>query len=147
VAQIKQLADGLPIKHALDCITNPASVEICFAVLSRLGARYACLEHCPDAWIPRTSVKVSVILSYEQLGYDVDLGDSVYSRKFDPEQAQRAREWGDEVLVMMKESRIEPLPIRELEDRLEGIVRGMEELSAGKTQGVKLVARVSDGSL
>jgi hypothetical protein len=88
-------------------------------------------------------VKVSVILSYEQLGYDVDLGDSVYSRKFDPEQAQRAREWGDEILTMMSDRRIEPLPIRELQGGFAGVIQGMEEVVAGRVQGNKLVARVS----
>ncbi|KAH9832146.1 Zinc-binding dehydrogenase family oxidoreductase [Teratosphaeria destructans] len=142
VEQIKKLARGVAIKHALDCITNPASIETCFAALARLGARYACLEHCPDSLIPRLSVKISIILSYEQLGYDVDLGDSVYSRTYDAEQAQRARQWGEEIVVMMNKGDIEPLPIRELQG-FSGVLQGLEDLNAGKVQGNKLVARIS----
>lgn len=82
-----------------------------------------------------------MILSYEQLGYDVDLGENVYSRKFDPEQAQRAREWGDEVLVMMREGRIEPLPVKRLEG-FEGVIEGMEEVGAGRVRGNKLVGLI-----
>jgi NADPH:quinone reductase-like Zn-dependent oxidoreductase len=62
VQKVLKLANGMPIKHCLDCITQPDSVEICFAALARVGAHYTCLEDCPEAWRPRRSVKVSVIM-------------------------------------------------------------------------------------
>ncbi|EME79756.1 uncharacterized protein MYCFIDRAFT_37626 [Pseudocercospora fijiensis CIRAD86] len=142
VEEVRKIAQGRPIKHALDCITQPDSVEICFNVLARLGARYACLEDCPEAWRPRRSVKVNIIMGYEQLGYDVELGDSVYTRKSNPESVQLCRMWAAEIQEMVNRDLIQPLPIKEVEGQFEGIVRGLEEISKGKIAGTKLVVRL-----
>lgn len=143
VEQVRKIANGTPIKHALDCITQPDSVEICFSVLARLGARYACLEDCPPAWRPRQSVKVNIVMGYEQLGYDVDLGDNVYTRKNNPESVKICRMWTAEIQEMVNANLIQPLPVRELEGRFEGIIRGLEEIYKGRVSGNKLVVRIA----
>ena len=81
---IKSLADGAPIKDALDCITDAESAAICFGALSRAGGRYVCLEDCPESWRTRRAVKVKVVMGFEMQGNDVDLGHPVYAPKARP---------------------------------------------------------------
>lgn len=142
VDKIRNLAGGLPIKYALDCITNPDSVRICFEVLARVGARLVTLEDCPESWRSRRSVKVTFVTAYDSTGHDVNLGDDVYDRKANPLSEKIAKEWLSEVQVMIDNDSLRPLDIREL-DGLPGIVRGLEEMCKGQVRGNKLASRVT----
>jgi len=142
VEQIQKIANGAQIKHALDCITQPDTVEICFSALARFGARYASLEACPEAWRSRRSVHVNVVMGYEQLSYDVDLGDSVYSRKSNPQSVQIATDWKTEIQNMIKHKSIRSLPVQELDRTFDSIITGLEDIHNGKVAGKKLVCRL-----
>ncbi|RYP01996.1 hypothetical protein DL764_006001 [Monosporascus ibericus] len=141
--EIKQLAGGVPIKHALDCITDAESAAICFASLSRTGGRYACLEAIPDAWITRRAVAVKVVMGFEGQNYDVDLGHPVYSRKANPALHAVAAVWARELQPFLDGERITTQPIREIEGRFEGVITALETLQSGKVKGEKLVVRIS----
>ncbi|CZT22762.1 related to toxD gene [Ramularia collo-cygni] len=145
ISRIQELAHGMPIKHALDCITQPDTVEICYSVLARLGARYVCLENCPESWRPRKSVKVNVVMGYEMLPYDIDLGNSLYTRKSNAQSVQITRVWVEEVQKLVDAGSIKPLPIEELEGGFHGIIEGLEMIQKEQAGGRKLVVRVSGG--
>lgn len=139
---VKKLANGLPIKYALDCITDAESVATCFAVLSRLGARYAGLEAIPDAWITRKAVKVKIVMGFEGQNYDVDLGHPVYSRKANPRLHEVAAMWATELQPLLDGSELTTQQIREIEGGFEGMIRALEMLHSGEVKGEKLVVRV-----
>ncbi|RYP79517.1 hypothetical protein DL770_006617 [Monosporascus sp. CRB-9-2] len=124
--EIKQLAGGLHIKYALDCITDAESAAICFASLSRTGGRYACLEAIPDAWITRRAVAVKVVMGFEGQNYDVDLGHPVYSRKANPALHAVAARLARELQPFLDDERITTQPIREIEGRFEGVITALE---------------------
>lgn len=143
VETIKSVSGGLPIKHALDCITDPDSVNVCFRALSRVGARYACLEDCPEAWRTRPSVKTKVVMGFELQGVDVDLGHPVYTRKANPKMHTIASEWTNEIQSMLDKGQIITQPVREVKGGFEGIIEALEMLRNGDVKGEKLAVQVA----
>jgi NADPH:quinone reductase-like Zn-dependent oxidoreductase len=139
---IKKVANGAPIKYALDCITDAESAATCFAALARLGSRYACLEAIPDAWIARRSVARKVVMGFEGQNYDVDLGHPVYSRKANPTLHAVAASWASELQPVLDEGRIKTQPIREIPGSFEGIINALEMLQQGDVKGEKLVVSI-----
>ncbi|KAI1768456.1 GroES-like protein [Hypoxylon sp. FL1150] len=140
---IKRIADGAPIKYALDCITDAESAGICFTSLARLGGRYACLEAIPDAWVTRRSVARKVVMGFEGQNYDVDLGHPVYSRKANPALHAVAARWARELQPVLDAGHIATQPIREVPGRFEGIITALEMLQKGEVKGEKLVVSIS----
>lgn len=140
---IKALANGRKIKHALDCITDPESAAVCLASLARIGARYACLEAVPDAWLTRRSVAVKVVMGFEGQNFDVDLGHPVYSRKANPTLHAVAAKWAAELQPLLNAGHIRTQPLQEIESRFEGVIRGLEILQDGHIKGKKLVVAIS----
>ena len=98
---IKLLAGGVPIKYALDCITDAESVAICFRALSCAGGRYVCLEDCPESWRTRRVVKVKVVMGFEMQGNNVDLGHPVYARKASLELHAIGALWAKEMQILL----------------------------------------------
>lgn len=132
----------MPIKYALDCITDQESVATCLAVLSRLGARYAGLEAIPDAWITRKGVKVKIVMGFEGQNYDVDLGHPVYSRKANPELHALVAKWAIELQPLVHNEDLRPQGIREIEGGFLGMIKALNMLHNGDVKGEKLVIRV-----
>jgi NADPH:quinone reductase-like Zn-dependent oxidoreductase len=140
---IKTIANGLKIKHALDCITDVESMAICLASLSRIGGRYACLEAFPDAWLTRRSVAVKVVMGFEGQNVDVDLGHPVYTRKANPALHAVASEWARELQPLLDNEQIKTQPVHEIEGRFEGIIKALEMLQRGDVKGKKLAVRIA----
>ncbi|KAJ4263545.1 hypothetical protein NW762_006364 [Fusarium torreyae] len=143
IQDIKELAKGIPIKHALDCITDEVSSFTCFSVLSRVGARYACLEKLPDQWRVRKAVSVKVVMQYEMLGYDVDLDDATYTRKANAEMKDIGIAWGEEMQMLVDKALIVTPLVREMGGGLESLLEVVELMRRGQTDGKKLVANIS----
>ena len=141
---IKSLAGKNSIKHALDCITNPESAAICFGALARVGGRYACLEECPEAWRPRPSVNVKIVMGFESKGSDVDLDHPVYTRKANPNLFAIGNEWTEDMQSLLDQGLIKTLGIREVDGQLEGVIKGLEQLQSGQVKGQKLAVRISN---
>ena len=143
VETIKSLAGGIPIKHALDCITDAESSAACFQALSRAGGRYACLEDCDESWQTRRAVKVKAVMGFEMLGHDVDLGHPTYARKANPELFNVGVTWAQEMQTLLDGGRITTQRIREVEGQFEGVIKALEMLKSGQVRGEKLVIRIS----
>nr|A0A0C6DWS6.1 RecName: Full=Trans-enoyl reductase bet3; AltName: Full=Betaenone biosynthesis cluster protein 3 [Neocamarosporium betae]BAQ25464.1 zinc-binding dehydrogenase family protein [Neocamarosporium betae] len=143
VQDIKALANGQSIKHALDCITDPESTTVCLASLARIGGRYACLEAVSDACITRRSVAVKVVMGFEGQNFDVDLGHPVYSRKANPALHAVAAQWAAELQPLLNAGIIKTQPLEEIEGRFEGVIKALEMLQGGHIKGKKLVVNIS----
>lgn len=142
--EIKDLAGGVAIKHALDCITDAESCAVCFACLARVGSRYACLEAIPDAWVTRRSVALKVVMGFEGQDRDVDLGHPVYSRRANPALHAVVARWARELQTVLDEGGLMTQPVREVEGRFEGVIEALEMLQRGEIKGEKLVVAISD---
>ncbi|PHH92957.1 hypothetical protein CDD83_3115 [Cordyceps sp. RAO-2017] len=123
---IKKIAGGRPIKHALDCITDAESASTCFAVLARVGGRYACLEAIPDAWVTRRAVKIKVVMGFEGQNFDVELGHPVYSRKANPALHAIVTGWAKELQSLLHKRQITTQPIQEVGGGFEGAIKALE---------------------
>lgn len=144
VETVQSLANGQPIRHALDCITDAESTAICFGALSRFGGRYACLEECHASWRTRRAVKVKEVMGFEILGARVFLGEhNVYTREASEEMFAIGRRWASEMQKLLDDKLIKTHPIREMGGEWDGIVRGLEMLQRGEIRGEKLVVRIS----
>lgn len=141
---VQALANGLPIKYALDCITDAESTAFCYSALARVGARYACLEDCPESWRPRRAVKYKAVMGFEALGFDVNLDHPVYARKANLELHGIALQWAQEIQALLDQGQIKTQPIREIDGHFEGVVKALEMLQRGDVKGEKLVVRVSE---
>ncbi|KAF9872520.1 hypothetical protein CkaCkLH20_10017 [Colletotrichum karsti] len=141
---VKSIAGGAAIKHALDCITDAESAAVCFASLARVGSRYACLEAIPDAWVARRSVALKVVMGFEGQDRDVDLGHPVYSRKANPGLHAVVARWARELQPALDEGRLTTQPIREVGGRFEGVIDALEMLQRGEVKGEKLVVSISN---
>lgn len=146
--QIRALAQGNPIRLALDCITDADSAAICFQAIARTGGRYACLEQCPEEWRTRQAVKVKEVMGFEVLGVDVDLGpDTTYSRKASSRLHQIGSAWASDMQKLAQDGRITPHPLAEVEVTSrpwwDAVIEGLGRLQRGEVRGQKLVVRVS----
>ncbi|KAH0404850.1 hypothetical protein KCU89_g712, partial [Aureobasidium melanogenum] len=139
---IKNIAAGAQIKHALDCITDADSTATCFSALSRAGGRYACLEACPAPWRTRRAVKVKVVMGFEMQGHDVDLGDDEYRRMANAELFDTGCIWAKEMQTLLNAGRIATQPFDERRGGFEAVIQAVEALRNGEAKGKKLVVRV-----
>ena len=145
VERIKELADGAPIRHALDCITSAESSAACFAAIARTGGRYACLEELDETWRTRRVIRVKEVMGFEGLGRTVDLGPqaSTYSRSANQALYEICARWTIELQELLGKGLIRPHPIREVEGGWNGIIDGLAMLQRGEVRGQKLVVRVA----
>ena len=88
-------------------------------------------------------MKVKIVMGFESKGSDVDLGHPVYTRKANPELFAIGNEWTEDMQALLDQGLIKTLAIRELDGRLEGVVRGLEQLHSGQVKGQKLAVRIS----
>ncbi|KAI0436036.1 putative alcohol dehydrogenase [Xylaria telfairii] len=144
---LAKLPQPAPLRHALDCITDPESAAVCFGALSRTGGRYACLELFDEAWRSRRAVRVGVIMAYELWGARVILDDTnsgaAYSRAASPEKLQATIAWADEMQDLLDKGLVDNHPVHEVEGKWDGIMNGLGMLQRGEVRGSKLVIRVS----
>lgn len=141
--EIKAHAHGVPIRYALDCITEAESTSACFAALGRTGGRYVCLEDLQDSWRTRRAVKVKVVMGYEIQGEDIEFEHDVYTRKARPELHAIGMEWAKDMQGLLDAGVLLKPPVREVEGGFNGVLAGLHELKAGKVRGGKLTVRLS----
>lgn len=146
-------ADGPPLRHALDCITDVDSAALCFGALARTGGRYACLEQFQPAWRTRRVVKVKEVMGYEVLGRSVDLGgpESTYTRAENKAASEAGREWAAELQALLDRGALRAHPTQDVSSGERGSSRpwaravesGLQTLMVGGVRGRKLVVRIS----
>ena len=142
---VRSLGDGVPIRHALDCITSAESVAICSGALARTGGRYVCLEWLDKSWQTRKAVKSREVMGFEGLGIHVDLGPaSGYTREASESAFAICTEWASEMQVILDNGAVEPHPIREVKGKWDGILQGLDILQKGGVRGEKVVVSLKE---
>ncbi|KAI0424001.1 putative alcohol dehydrogenase [Xylaria sp. FL1042] len=140
---------GVPIRHALDCITSAESVATCFAALARTGGRYACIESLQDSWRTRRAVRVKEVMGYEALGRDFLVGSKAegvtYTRSASSTLAALYARWGTEMQQLLDAGSVKHHPILQIDGRWDGIINGLMMLRGGEVRGQKLVIKIAEG--
>ncbi|KAI0521007.1 GroES-like protein [Xylaria bambusicola] len=140
---IKKLAGGRSIKYALDCITSAESFATCMDCLDRVGSRYACLEPFPDCWITRRAVKYKVVMCYGVQGYDIEMRDPAWSRKYSPLLSEILARWTREMQNLLDCEKIVTKPTWEIPGRFEGIITALELMKDGELDKYRVVVTIS----
>jgi NADPH:quinone reductase-like Zn-dependent oxidoreductase len=143
VPMIKEMANGIPIRKVLDCITSEESIAHCFAAMGRTGGRYACLEGLDKSSQTRRSIRCKEVMGYEGLGVDVDLDATPYSRKANKSLFDVTAKMAAEMQAAVDTELIKPHPIKEVIGGWEGIMKGLGMLQRGEVRGQKLVVRIA----
>ncbi|KAH6880011.1 alcohol dehydrogenase GroES-like domain-containing protein [Thelonectria olida] len=129
------------MRHAIDCITTPESVQCCLKALGRAGGRCVTLEYADDELKTRKAVKFDMIMAYIAFGKGVEL-PAPYHREPDMDKLYSASRWRDDVQQLVDQRRIRCHPIQEVSGGWEGIIKGLEMIKDGQVRGKKLVVRV-----
>ncbi|KXJ88001.1 chaperonin 10-like protein [Microdochium bolleyi] len=127
---------------ALDCITDTASMAICYEALGDTGGSYIALDSFPLRGHTRRSVVPGWVCTYTQFGGPVAWA-APYNFDARPRDRACAEAWYAVAQRLLDEGRLVPHPKEEREGGLSGVPGGMEEVRKGKVKGKKLVYTVN----
>lgn len=126
------------LRHALDCITGPESIQCCYAAIGRAGGKYTALDPYPDAVAKtRRAVVADWILGPTMLGKDI-AWPAPHAIKGSPELRDFGEAWLQVVQGLLDEGQVRGHPLQVLEGGFQDVLRGMETVKAGKLSGQKL---------
>ena len=124
------------LKLVFDCIAEHGSEHICAAAISSEGGQYSALLPFPLKNFPRKDVKHGWTLGYTALGEK--FSDSFPASQEDYDFGVKFWKASEE-LVNSGKIKVHPTQVQ---DGLEKIPQGLDDLKAGKVSGIKLVYRV-----
>jgi NADPH:quinone reductase-like Zn-dependent oxidoreductase len=124
------------LKLVFDCIAEHGSEHICAAAISSEGGQYSALLPFPLKNFPRKDVKHGWTLGYTALGEK--FSDSFPASQEDYEFGVKFWKASEE-LINSGKIKVHPTQVQ---DGLEKVPQGLEDLKAGKVSGIKLVYRV-----
>lgn len=131
---------------ALDCISEPETMQFCYACIGRPGGKYTALgpysEHLhtrPDTIVP------DWVLGATGLGKKL-AWPQPFTREASEKQREFGREWFATAQDLLDGGKLKPHPLRLVSGGLEGVLHGLEQLRLKRVSGEKLVCRVRDSS-
>jgi NADPH:quinone reductase-like Zn-dependent oxidoreductase len=126
------------LRLALDCITVPSSIKICYDAIGRMGGRYTAVELPPEVPGLRRVVKQDWVMGMTLTGRAIDLGKG-YVRPVIPEHVRFGLTWAPLCQRLIDEKVLRPLPKTVGHGAWKGVLSGIDELRAKKVSGGKLV--------
>ncbi|KAF7546391.1 hypothetical protein G7Z17_g8466 [Cylindrodendrum hubeiense] len=125
------------LELALDCITDTASMGICYEALGSAGGRYVALDAFPLRGHTRRSVAAEWVCTYTQFGHAVAWVPpyNLDARLRDREVAEA---WYVVAQQLIDEGRIEPYPKEDRKGGLAAVGEGMRAVWKGEISGRKL---------
>ncbi|KAH6891329.1 chaperonin 10-like protein [Thelonectria olida] len=133
--------DGL--EFALDCITDTASMGICYEALGSAGGRYVALDAFPLRGHTRRSVVAEWVCTYTQFGHAVDWAPP-YNLDARPRDREVAEAWYVVAQQLVDQGWIEPYPKEDREGGLAAVGEGMRAVWKGEIYGKKLAYAVAE---
>ncbi len=127
------------LKFALDCVSEPETMEFCYKVLGRTRGRYCALEPYPSFLHtrPRT-ITPDWVLGPSALGQEIR-----WAEPFTREPNAELRAWGVDWYVVVKrlldEGKLKPHPVRVIAGGLGSVKSGLDLLVNKLVSGQKLV--------
>ncbi|KAF7560697.1 hypothetical protein G7046_g3449 [Stylonectria norvegica] len=128
---------------ALDCITDTASMGLCYEALGSAGGRYVALDAFPLRGHTRRSVAPDWVCTYTQFGHAVDWAPP-YNLEARPRDLEFAEAWYVVVQRLLDEGRVEAYPKEERRGGLAAVGEGMRAVWKGEIGGRKLVYPIAE---
>ncbi|GKT51798.1 trans-L-3-hydroxyproline dehydratase [Colletotrichum spaethianum] len=127
------------LAYALDCITDLASMRICYTALGGGGGRYMGLDPLPLRAHTRRDVKPEWTLTFTMFNKPLDLGRP-FSRPARPKDRAFAKGWfGATQPLIDTPGRVRPHPLDLSSGGLQDVIKGLDRMRRGDVSGVKLV--------
>jgi aspyridone synthetase trans-acting enoyl reductase len=127
---------------ALDCITDTASMNMCYESLGTAGGRYVALDSFPLRCHTRRSVTPDWVCTYSQFGHPIAWAPP-YDLDARPEDLELAEAWYMIAQRLIDEGRILPHLKEERTGGLAAIADGMQAVRRGEIKGKKLVYAIT----
>ncbi|KPM44283.1 hypothetical protein AK830_g2310 [Neonectria ditissima] len=134
-------ADGLEL--ALDCITDTASMGICYEALGSAGGRYVALDAFPLRGHTRRSVVAEWVCTYTQFGHAVAWVPP-YNLDARPRDREVAEAWYVVAQQLVDDGLIEPYPKEDRKGGLAAVGEGMRAVWKGEISGRKLAYPIAE---
>ncbi|KAK2611686.1 hypothetical protein N8I77_005014 [Diaporthe amygdali] len=124
---------------ALDCISTPDTMALCYGAIGDAGGRYAALEQYPrNLTIRRRDVQHDWILGWTILGKEVMLAGA-YHRDATPEDRTYGEAWADKMMELLASGKPRTHPLKVCKGGLAAIPSGLDSMRKGLVKGKKLV--------
>ena len=131
------------LRYVLDCITTPATLQLCYSVIGRLGGKYTALELPPQIPGLRKTVKSDWVMGVTVFGQEIRLSEGYYQPP-NLEHHAFGLNWVKIVQDLIDKEELRSHPVKVMTGRFEGILKGLDLLSQQKVSGQKLVYFISD---
>jgi aspyridone synthetase trans-acting enoyl reductase len=130
------------LKHVLDCVTEAATMKMCYTAIGSGGGNYIALETIATSEkYTRRDVRADWFLADAIMGDGVSMSGT-YGRPPSPEH----RIFGKELFALaehwLQNRNIKPHPLKVQNGGLANIPSALEELKTGKVQGQKFVVPI-----
>lgn len=131
------------LKFALDCVSEPETMEFCYKVLGRTRGKYCALEPYPTFLHtrPRT-VTPDWVLGPSALGQEISWAEP-FTRHVNPELRAWGVDWYITVQKLLDQGKLRPHPVRVVPGGLEGVKDGLRLLADKQVSGQKLVCSLA----
>ncbi|KAK4624100.1 Trans-enoyl reductase iccB [Fulvia fulva] len=126
------------LREALDCITDSASMNICYSALGDQGGRYVGLDQFPIRSHTRRDVYPEWIVAWTVSGEAIQW-KRPYARTAKPKHKAFGQKWNPEAQKLLDSGRLQTHPIDLRSGGLAAIPDGIAMLRKGLTDGKKLV--------
>lgn len=144
VEDIKRAAN-YNLKHALDCVSVESSAKICVGAMSESGGQLAELQPIPDELIKGINQKVSgrLTVAYTVLGEGFSNGP--YQVAAQPEDFEFGKKFWELSRSLLEQGKLKVHPpnVNPTGSDLEGVLKGIQCMRAGKVSGKKWVYTIS----
>ncbi|PLB40442.1 zinc-binding alcohol dehydrogenase family protein [Aspergillus candidus] len=136
--RIREITDD-KLRLCLDCVSLESTAAYCDKALSSQGGEYSALLLVE---IERANVNSRSTMGYTAIGKEFRLGDRVFEAS--AEDLAFSRRFWALAEGLFAEGKVVPHAMRVGEGGLRGVLEGLEEMRAGRVNGVKLVYNVGE---
>ncbi|KAJ9357617.1 hypothetical protein DTO280E4_3319 [Paecilomyces variotii] len=126
------------LAFAVDCITQPSTMKLCYDAIGRAGGRYVALDPFLESQNTRKVVKPNWILATSVTGRGCSW-PAPYGRDGDREIRAWAEGFFSTVQPLIEAGRIRSHPVKICPGGLPGILEGIESIRRKEVRGFKLV--------
>jgi NADPH:quinone reductase-like Zn-dependent oxidoreductase len=129
------------LKYVLDCISEPETMQFCYACIGRTGGKYTSLEPYAESLHTRPTVRPDWVLGPTLSGKPIGWGPP-FEREGDAEVRKFAEKWFKTAQQLLDEGKLKLHPLRLMPGGFQGVLDGMDMLRKKQVSGEKLVYRV-----
>lgn len=133
------------LKHAMDCISLEPSAKICVEAMSESGGQFATLQPISDELVNSINKSVSNDLTVAYTVIGEEFWNGPYQVKARPEDFEFGKTFWELTRSLLEQGKLRAHrpTVNPTGTGLEGVLKGIQEMRAGKVSGKKWVYTIS----